>query len=162
MPSPAKLHKAVLVLSAFSEKDPQRFTLGRMAMRTAHHQQLTPIFPTAYCAAYMTEEEVGRRLREVTLWWYKRCSKIWLCLVEPDAPRLDPLTHDLLLLNEGLMVYPDRGGRSFVDKCRLPVYRFVQEDHEATACSVEPIARRDISHFLRCNITEGLFRGLEG
>ena len=159
MPVAARLQKGVLILSAFSDVDTQRFHLGRMAMRVAHSVGMAPLYPVALCMTYMTTEEIGSKLREVTLWWYRRVTKIWLCLENPAAPKLDPLTHDVLLLNEGLMVYPERGGRGHFIKMRLPVYQFVHcADGVSTA--VTPIDRTDLAHFLRCNITAGLFRGL--
>lgn len=159
MPAAKRLAKGVLVLSAFADSEPQRFHLGQMAMRVAYSQGWTPLFPVALCASYMTVEEVGSKLREVTLWWYRRVARIWLCVEDPDAPKFDPLTHDVLLLNEGLMVYPDKGGRGHFSKTRLPVYQFRHRD-DGAATDVAPLERADLAHFLSCNITAGLFRGL--
>jgi hypothetical protein len=129
-------------------------------MRSAFLKEMTPVFPVAYCYSFMTQEELGRKLREVTLWWYKRVSKVWLCTDTTEGyPKLDPLTHDVLLVNEGLMVYP--GGRQFLSVSRLPVYRFTPPKSDEAPPMVQPLARTAISDYLGCNITAGLFRGLE-
>ena len=172
MPAPSRLLRGVLVLSPGSVADPQSFQLGRAAMRVAFLAELAPVYPLAYCMAFMTAEEVSRRLREMTLWWYRRCTKIWLCFAEKPAeglngaldgvekfPELDPLSHDILLINEGLMAYPD-GGRNFLDKNRLPVYRFGLPVLEDGPPVIERLRRESLAHYLRCNLTQGLFRGM--
>jgi len=160
MPAAKRLAKGVLILSAFADAQRQSYQLGQVAMRSAFLKDLTPVFPAAYCGAFMTQEELGRRLREVTLWWYKRVARVWLCMdLNEEFPALDPLTHDILLINEGLMIYP--GGRRFIGDSRLPVYKFVPPRSDEAPPDVAKLARKDISDFLGCNITAGLFRGLE-
>jgi hypothetical protein len=159
MSAPRRLLKGVLVVSPGAVNDSQSFSLGRAAMRVAYLQQYTPLFPLAYCLAFMTQEEIARRLRETAFWWYKRCTRIWLCQTQPDTyPELDPLSHDILLVNEGLMVYPN-GRRHFADKDRLPVYKFYLPTTEEGAPVIEPLPREQLAYYLRCNLTEGLFRG---
>jgi hypothetical protein len=161
MPAPTRLLRGVLVLSPGAVNDPQSFQLGRAAMRVAHLQEYAPVFPLAYCLAFMTQEEISRRLRDTTLWWYRRCTKIWLCFTGMNGyPELDPLSHDILLINEGLMAFPD-GGRHFLDKGRLPVYRFQLPTVEDGPPVIEKLSRENLAHYLRCNLTQGLFRGLE-
>lgn len=160
MPAPVKLPTGTLVLSPKADSEPQSFMLGRVATRVAFTQKLMPIFPTAYCMAFMTEEEIGRRLKDVTLWWFKRCSKIWLCMErKASTPELDPVTHDILLVNEGLMAFPDKG-RHFTDANRLPIYRFSMPTAEDEPPTVRLIDREELSSYLSCNITSGLFRGV--
>ena len=141
-------------------------------MRVAFLQQYAALFPLAHCMSFMTDEEISRRLREVTLWWYRRVGRIWLCFMDSPQeglngsanelhgyPVLDPLSHDILLINEGLMAYPD-GGRGFLDRNRLPVYRFQLPVLEDGPPIVERIPRDVLSHYLRCNLTGGLLRGM--
>ncbi len=161
MPNPLRLHKSVLILSPKADTEPQSFQLGRVATRVAFIQKRAPIFPVAYCAAFMTQDEIGRRLKEVTLWWYKRCSRIWLCVERGVRyPELDPLTHDVLLINEGMMVFPD-GRRSFRDMGRIPVEQFRMPPADDEPADIHVLERSEVSHYLRCNMTSGLFRGME-
>lgn len=160
MPPPARLNTGVLVLSAFATSQPQSFHLGRVAMRVAHSKKLMPVYPPAHCMSYMTDGEVVKEVRDITFWWYRRCARVWLCMDRDiDYPELDPLVHDILLTNEGLMCYP--GGRHFTQKGRLPVYRFRMPSSDDNPADVELLDRQKISHYLSCNITSGLFRGLE-
>ncbi len=161
MGSPAKLPAGVLVLSPFSDSRPQAFKLGQMAMRVGFIKKMMPIFPVAYCAAFMTQEDLARRLRIITLWWWRRCGRIWLCTeAGEDYPELDPLTHDVLLINEGLMTYPDKG-RHFMSRARLPVHRFRTHSQDDGSAKIDLLRREEISYYLRCNLTGGLFRGME-
>ena len=160
MPAAKRLSKGVLVLSAFADREKEHFTLGQIAMRTAYLQGLKPIFPPAYCVAFMTQEELARKLREVTLWWYRRCTQVWLCLPRPSAPDLDALTHDMLLINSGLMAMPERGhGERYLDSTRLPVFRFYVSDDDTP--TLDRLDREGVSQYLRCNLNTGMFRGLE-
>jgi hypothetical protein len=172
MPAPSRLLRGVLVLSPGAVNDPQCFQLGRAAMRVAYLQQLAPVYPLAYCMTFMTQEEISRRLRETTMWWYRRVAQIWLCFTQTPAeglnssgnelegyPELDPLSHDILLINEGLMAYPD-GGRGYLDKNRLSVYRFQLPVLEDGPPIVERVDRGVLAHYLRCNLTGGLLRGM--
>lgn len=155
-----RLPDGVLILSPNAADDPQAFGRGRVAMRVAYAQGLMPIFPPAFTAAFLAQDELAQRLRQLTLWWYKRLSRIWLCMpMDMEYPELDPLTHDVLLINEGRMVFPDQG-RRFRGSLRVSVYRFDMPKTEDAQAEAHLLSREEIGHYLRCNLTAGLFRGL--
>jgi hypothetical protein len=120
---------------------------------------LLPVFPFLWACGYLTEEEMDRRLAAHSWKWFKRITRIWLC--SPDEhPSLDPLSHDILLRNEGLLLSKIRGGRaSLVFASRVPVYWY-RPGYDGESVKVQAIERSDIACTLRRNITSGLFRGV--
>ena len=132
---------------------------SRVAGRVAVAQGLVPFSPLLFYMAYMTEEELVKKLPAASLSIIKRVSRIWLCDLDSPKPcdvtDIDALSHRLLRDNEGLLA-PRRKRYSFTS--RVPVHYFTQ-DKDGTP-RVRVLDRLEIAEILQCNIVTGLFSGV--
>lgn len=160
MPALARIWNACYILVpdvGIANRD--AILLGRAACRVAYQAKLKPVFPILYYGGFMTEEELDRQLTAESWREFRRCSRIWLCSPS-EHPVLDPLSHDMLLSNEGLLLTrPRSSAYSSVFARRIPVYWY-QPGFDGEAVKVSAMERSDVGRTLRMNITSGLFRGV--
>lgn len=160
MPSPKRSWNLVYILvpnASIENRD--GVLLGRAACRVAFQMKFIPIFPLLYNGGFLTEEELDRQLTQESWRWLKRAGRIWLCS-QTEHPELDPLSHDILLNNEGLLLARPRSCMPCpIYAKRLPVYWF-SPGYDGEAVKVTVMERSDIGLTLRRNITSGLFRGV--
>ena len=160
MPAPSRVWNACYILVpdvGIANRD--AILLGRAACRVAYQAKLRPVFPILYYGGFMTEEELDRKLTAESWLELRRSSRIWLCS-SSEHPVLDPLSHDMLLDNEGLLLTRPRScAYSSVFARRLPVYWF-QPGFDGESVKVTVMERTDLAQTLRMNITSGLFRGV--
>jgi hypothetical protein len=153
MPAPKRIRNWVLILSPVNGGGIRdAVALGRQACRAAHQRGLEPIFPLLYCLGFMTDEEVAKGLPQVTARWARRVSRIWLCGAPSDTD-VDPVTHDVLLNNEGHM---NAKVRYYLAPTRLPVQQFWALDNGVSELKL--MERSDIDMLLMRSIKRGLFR----
>uniref|UniRef100_A0A6M3XP93 Uncharacterized protein n=1 Tax=viral metagenome TaxID=1070528 RepID=A0A6M3XP93_9ZZZZ len=136
----------------------ERAYLGRTACRAAWEKQLQPIYPLFAYGGFFSEEELDSALDRATIWWSRRCERIWLCSVaqQDGIPNLGPVSHGILRYNEGT-----RGGigwmlgnkRHYSDRGRAAVYLFTEGG------DIETLPRETLDDILRCNISTGLLQG---
>jgi hypothetical protein len=158
MPAAKRVSSWVLVLSPDTDGSvKEAVSLGRQACREIHQRKLTPIFPLLSCLTYLTEEEMKKDYPRECTKWLRRVSSIWLCLARGQVD-IDPVTHDILVFNEGLMSSAVTYQRAWTAPSRLPVYRFWVLD-TGTPMLIR-LAREELHAVLRCNIMDGLFRGV--
>ena len=154
MGAPKRISNWVLILSPVNGNGLRSaVTSGQQACREAHLRGMTPIFPLFQSMGFLTEEELQKDLGRITRSWSRRVSRLWLCL-SPDQTGVDPVTHDVLLDNEGHMAAKIKHYRA---PSRLPVYRFWVDDRGKSF--LDNMERVEVNELLRCNILDGLFRG---
>lgn len=158
MPAAKRIASWVLVLSPDTcGSVKEAVSLGRQACREIHQRKLTPIFPLLMCLTYLTDEEMKKDYPRECAKWLRRVSAIWLCLPKGTVD-VDPITHDTLVFNEGLMSSGVAYQRAWQAPSRLPVYRFWVQDTGIPM--LVRFSREDLHGILRCNIQNGLFRGV--
>jgi len=160
MSAPIRMHNACYILVPWvGVANRDAILLGRAACRVAYQAKMFPVFPMLQFGGYLTEDEMDRQLTVESWRWVRRSAKIWLC-TDTEHPKLDPLTHDILLDNEGLLLTRTRSSSyNSVFAKRRPVYRF-KPGFDGESVQVSLLERAEIAQTLRTNITSGLFRGV--
>uniref|UniRef100_A0A6H1Z8U2 Uncharacterized protein n=1 Tax=viral metagenome TaxID=1070528 RepID=A0A6H1Z8U2_9ZZZZ len=153
MPPPHRLAELILILVPSEEVEHRLVLLaGKMACRVAAEQEFHPVCPPLTYGVFLPEEAVtSHKLRRITWYWYRHCSRLWLCFPPIDAePRLDPLTYEILSANETRGFVP----KTSRDKARLSVHLMLWSRQENY--SLKRLAHEELNDLLRRNIPNGL------
>jgi hypothetical protein len=122
---------------------------------------LFPFYPLLFYGSFLTEEEITHRLVKLNMGWAKRVDRIWIAPlkhgdVEAEYMDLDNVSHRVLRENEGLLGW--KTTKRWDCPTRIPVHLFIRRDDGPR---VTLISREDLSRLLMCNISEGLFHGVD-